>query len=107
MVVQQVFFLKKYGVQFLSEGTVWHQLAHSSSVQLSSAEIWPLVTWCGSSPVRTNPNPGPYSLFLLLLLLLPQALQQDLLVGGVKHPRLLQVLLGDVTEELQVIPAIV
>lgn len=73
--------------------------------QFISAEIWPLGTWCGSRPVWTSHRPVWYSLFLLLLL--PEALQQDPLVGRVEHSRLLQVLLCDVTEELQVIPAVV
>lgn len=110
MVVLQVFFFLESTneVQFLSEGTVWHQLARSSSVQFSSAEIWPLGTRCGAGPVWTSRRPVSNSLFLLLLLLLlPEALQQYPLVGRVEHSCLLQVLLGDVTEELQVIPAVV
>lgn len=49
-------------------------------------------------PGHFGPVTVCYSLFLLLLLLLPEALQQDTLVGGVEHSRLLQVLFGDVTE---------
>lgn len=78
------------GVQFLSEGTVWHRLVRSSSVQLS----WDWAR-CGTRPVWTNHGPVWCSLFLLLLL--PEALKQDSLVGGVVHSRLLQVLLSDVT----------
>lgn len=99
--------------------------------QFISAEIWPLGAWCGSRPVWTSHRPVWYSLFLLLL---PEALQQDSLVGRVEHSCLLQVLLCDVTgktikdvksqsrrltafssvslrasvpEELQVVPAVV
>lgn len=78
------------GVQFLSEGTVWHRLARSNSVQLS----WDWAR-CGTRPVWTSHGPVWCSLFLLLLL--PEALKQDSLVGGVVHSRLLQVLLSDVT----------
>ncbi len=78
--------------QKAQSGINWHVPA-----QFSSAEVWPLGTWFGTRPVWTGHELVPYSLFLWLLLLLPEALQQNLLVGGVKHSRLLQVLLGDVT----------
>lgn len=82
-------------------GMNWQVPAH-----FSSAEIWPLGTRCATRPIWTSHRPVWYSLFLLLLLL-PEALQQDALVGGIKHSRLLQVLFSNITEELQIIPAVV
>lgn len=85
--------------QKAQSGIKWHIPA-----QFSLAEIWPLGTWCGTRPLWTSHRPVWCSLFLLLL---PEALQQDSLVGGVEHSRLLQVLFSDITEELQVVPAVV
>lgn len=94
--VQQVFLKVQMECNFSQKaqsGINWH-VPH----QFSSAEIWPLGTWCGTRPVWTTPRPVWYSLFLLLLLLLlSEALQQDSLVGGVEHSRLLQVFLSDIT----------
>lgn len=82
--------------QKAQSGIDWHVPA-----QFSSAENRPGVVpgWFG--PVMDQFDS------LLLLLLLPEALKQDSLVGGVVNSRLFQVLLGDVTEELQIVPAVV
>lgn len=94
------------GVQFSLKGTVWHQFAGSSSDQIGLNQLrsglWG--TGCGPTPVWTGQKPACSSLFLLLL---PEALQQDLLVCGIQHSSLFQVFLCDVTEELQVVPAVV
>lgn len=98
MMVPKVFscFLETYkwtnGVQFICKQKA--QSGIHGTFQLSSVQLRFFFGLLG--PVWTSHKPVRYKLFLLLLLL-PETLQQDPFVGGVKYSRLLQVFLCDVT----------
>lgn len=73
------------GVQFSLKRHCLASVSSSDQIGLSQLRSGLWGTGCGPTPVWTGQKPACSSLFLLLL---PEALQQDLLVRGIQHSSL-------------------